>query len=57
MVGKTLLHYRIVKKIGAGGMGEAHRARELVSHACRHPQVQLLRQRIPGSRFLRNDLG
>jgi hypothetical protein len=50
MVGKTLLHYRIVKKIGAGGMGEAHRARELVSHACRHPQVQLLRQRIPGSR-------
>ncbi len=28
MIGKTLSHYRIVEKIGAGGMGEAYRTRD-----------------------------
>lgn len=26
MIGKTLSHYRVVEKIGAGGMGEIYRA-------------------------------
>ncbi len=28
MIGKTLSHYHVVKKIGAGGMGEVYRARD-----------------------------
>ena len=26
MVGKTLSHYKVIKKIGQGGMGEVYRA-------------------------------
>ena len=59
MIGQTLGHYRIIERIGAGGMGEVYRAADLVLG--RKVAIKVLRPEILGdssgrSRFLREAL-
>ena len=47
MIGRTLAHYEILAKIGEGGKGEVHRARD--THIGREAALKILPLEVAGN--------
>ncbi len=44
MIGKTLSHYKVIEKIGRGGMGEVYRAED--TNLSREVAVRIIRGKV-----------